>query len=102
MSNQNPTDDLSIPVILRASAARRRQDWEDHIKDRLARGLPAYTNPSGGTGELMSSTFAKVDEMNREKARGRVATMLAKKAEKAARTDGKVWDAAKAKWVDPA
>lgn len=100
MSHQNH-DDLAIPAFLRASAVRRRQDWDDHIKDRMARGLPAYTSATGGTGDLMSSTFAKVDELNREKSRGRVATMLAKKADKAARTDGKVWDATKVKWVDP-
>lgn len=92
------TEDLTIPVFLRASTVRRRADWDAYTKDRIARGLPPYTNPNAHV-EATRSSFAAFDAQRLEKARGRVAAMLAKRADKTAASEGKTWDPIKGEWV---
>lgn len=90
--------DLSIPVFLRASAARRRADWEAHIQDRMARGLTPYTNPNAQV-EGARSSWADIEEAKSRKASMSWLKRKGVLEDQQAQQEGKTWDPVKGCWV---
>jgi hypothetical protein len=75
---------LDIPAFLR--------------RKRGEKSTPIEVPPPAWSNATQASSWAKIDETKKRKARGRIGKMKAKKADQAARKDGKTWDAVHGGW----
>lgn len=87
-------DDLDIPDFLRITQDERKAAWARFDAKRAV--------PPADYAQLASRALeAHHAETRKRKSRGRVATMLARKNDRAALDDGMVWDVQTAKWIKP-
>jgi hypothetical protein len=83
------TDDLAIPAFLRISKRDRARAWRT-----FKPAAPAVPQAVDKNAERLALFAAQ----RKEKSRGRVAKMLAKRSDRAAVEAGKVWDTVRGGW----